>query len=479
MFRSRNNLSARAQPIPVPATAQYHPVKDPTSPVKHSRNPLKKLKQAFSSKKDVAKDRENGLSQRGRAASSPQPKKTAQRKLSKGSLQERMIPQADAPLMPRHVEIGSAAQIFQFQRPKPSSKEASSGNSFMRRTLAKNKSERTDSRDIADAEEEREERDYLLLGSESEPQTGGKAGYTPPDATSTFCSNTKHVQPEHQLQRPSIAAYVPTHAASDFYRITSRNDPPAFDGRIGLPQLPVLAKPLPDEPVSDHIGTITTPLDDNSTPPLELIQPPDNTTDFQTFLLESKIVAARNCMANSNTMVSDRASESRQYKRSSRIMDDIMSTHQKNLCKAPSIDQRTMMSRTSKRGSILEKVHDYIKPPRAPSVYSSYSVNENSHPASRGSYYANMRWDDGASHMDTEEDRGRGGSRWSRVGGSIRRSFSRDRDEEGDVAKERARAVRTAKRKKKGESSMPPSGALTRYNQQIEIGRFGQCLNGS
>jgi hypothetical protein len=102
----------------------------------------------------------------------------------------------------------------------------------------------------------------------------------------------------------------------------------------------------------------------------------------------------------------------------------------------------------SKAGSFIEKVGEYIKPSRPESVYSQKTG------------YASIFGDDKSSMKGCVTDgQERWDKRWSRVSGTVRKSFSRDRGVDVD-----GRIEDSVKRRSR---VMPVSLALKRYNEAV------------
>jgi hypothetical protein len=255
--------------------------------------------------------------------------------------------------------------------------------------------------------------------------------------TAADFSKTNHLRqtpPQDREQRRPVAAgaaYIPKHAASDF-------------SKMKLP------------PKVDH----TQPLQpgDNVTIRPAAYEPSDEFTDYQNFIASARITAAStynshgiwspnnatpktskimdDMMANHNADVglqrtipaSKRSSIPRpvsgasvfekvgDYIKPARpesgVMDDITANHNTSLGlqRAISVSRRSTVPRPMSSGGMFEKVGDYIKPPR---------------PLSGISYTTNVE-DDRSSVRGNTYPQDRLGNRWSRVSGSIRRSFLMD-----------------------------------------------------
>lgn len=134
--------------------------------------------------------------------------------------------------------------------------------------------------------------------------------------------------------------------------------------------------------------------------------PPVDSTDYQKFLEESRKSASRPVKP---PMERERRSEV------SKVMDEITARHHTNM-RERAISQMSAKNRPGRPPSFVEKLGEYIKPTRPGSVYSQKSLFEGDDKCSlKGSVTTGQeRWE----------------RRWSRVGDSLRRSFSRDRDRE-------------------------------------------------
>jgi hypothetical protein len=124
------------------------------------------------------------------------------------------------------------------------------------------------------------------------------------------------------------------------------------------------------------------------------------------------------------------------------------------LQRANSVSRRTTARRPGSSGGVFEKVGDYIKPPR-PLSGISYTANaEDDMISSRGNTYPQDRL----------------GNRWSRVSGSIRRSFLMD--SYAEVDEEAGQSFwRADEGKSKRNSWAPSSHGLKNHGASI----WGQC----
>jgi hypothetical protein len=152
-------------------------------------------------------------------------------------------------------------------------------------------------------------------------------------------SKTSHLRqtpPQDREQRPPVAAsaaYVPKHAASDFFKMK-------LSPKVGLVQ--------PLQP------------GDNVTIRPAAYQSSDNFTDYQKFIASARITAARTY--NSHGILSP----NKAIPKTSKVMDDIMANHSADvrLQRTISASKRSSMPRPISGASVFGKVGDYLKPPR-------------------------------------------------------------------------------------------------------------------
>jgi hypothetical protein len=257
------------------------------------------------------------------------------------------------------------------------------------------------------------------------------------ESTAADFSKTSHLRqtpPQDREQRRHVAAgaaYVPKHAASDF-------------SKMKLP------------PKVDH----NQPLQpgDNVTIRPAAYEPSDEFTDYQNFIASERITAARTY--NSHGIWSPNNATPK----TSKVMDNIMASHNADvrLQRTISVSKRSTIPRPVSGASVFGKVGDYVKPARPGSaVTDEIAANNNAdvrlqransvsrrstvprrvssggvfekvgdyikppRPLSGVSYTTNME-DDKSSVRGNTYPQGRLGNRWSRVSGSIRRSFLMD-----------------------------------------------------
>lgn len=185
--------------------------------------------------------------------------------------------------------------------------------------------------------------------------------------------------------------------------------------------------------------------------------------DYQQFLKASRLAAAGNY--NSYGVISS----SNFTPKTSQMMQEIISNRQsvdRERERAYAMSQRSTASRQgSKAGSIFDRVAEYVRPGRAGSVRSQRSQRTG---------FTSL--DDKGSLRSSvvgEDDGRRSGSRWRRVGGSIRRSFSRDVERDGDMGLEGDEKDGGDGRGRKRRSRiMPVSPGLKRFNQAVSKGGY-------
>jgi hypothetical protein len=260
------------------------------------------------------------------------------------------------------------------------------------------------------------------------------------------------------------AVYVPKHAASDFSKM----------------KLPLKV---------DHNQPFQP--GDNVTIRHAAYVPSDEFTDYQNFIASARITAARTY--NSHGIWSPNNATPK----TSKVMDDIMANHNADvrLQRKISASKRSSIPRPVSGTSVFEKVGDYIKPARPESeVMNETTANRNTsvrlqraisvsrrstvprpmssrgvfervgdyikppRPLSGVSYTTNME-NDKSSVRGNTYPQDRFGNRWSRVSGSIRRSFLMD--SYAEVDEEAGQSFgREGEAKKQGNSWAPTSPGL-------------------
>ncbi|KAH7411135.1 hypothetical protein BKA64DRAFT_704238 [Cadophora sp. MPI-SDFR-AT-0126] len=260
--------------------------------------------------------------------------------------------------------------------------------------------------------------------------------------SSTYIIPRKPVpgQAQTSTQTPPKAAYQPKHAASDFSKL----------------KLPFNLDP---NGLAQHSSDQNT----NATNSPSRMSDAD-LDDYQRFLKASRLAAAGNY--NSYGVISS----SNFTPKTSQIVQEMISNQQsmerereKERERAYAMSQHSTASRQgSKAGSIFDRVVGYVRPGREGSVRSQRtgftSLDD------RGSLSSVLGDGEG-------EGRRRSGSRWRRVGGSIRRSFSRDGEGdgvEGGNLDEKEAGGRGRKRSR----IMPLSPGMKRFNQAVKNGGY-------
>lgn len=232
------------------------------------------------------------------------------------------------------------------------------------------------------------------------------------------------------------SAYIPRHAAVDFSKI-------------------VVPKLSPEDPLvqqyAQHIINFDEPAD-------ILLNPNDplpHSTEFQNFIAQSKIEAARPRVSRW-----DRQRSSEVY----RLADD---NNAKNAARmrARSVGQRSIKSvntrRSMSRGrapSFVEKVGEYIKPTRPQSIYTQYAPSFYGDDKGSGSESTGSMATTGQERWDR---------RWSRVGTSIRRSFSQSRNNRENDGRARSIINYNETENMKRKNVMPVSRGLRKYNNAV------------
>lgn len=352
---------------------------------------------------------------------------------------------------PRHVEISipgyeilksSEVQRLSQKPPKPlKERDPSKRRSFIQRTLAKKKSKSDLEFQSVLASRDTEESGHLLRQYHGDLVK--TAAYVPTHASTDLSNCTRQRVTESSrpksIVRPATAVYVPEQAP-DFSTINTR---------------PSTAHGQETRQMQEAMETRKTVPETEAQVPIKHVPPTaktdDETADFQNFLSESRITEARNREKR----------ESRRYSAfptTAQVMDEIMANRQTNeLRREPSVAQRTVASKASKRMSITGSVGQYIRPSRPHTMYG----------APLAPSWADARDGKSVNESLCSATRGKSISRLSRFGGSIRRSMSRDRDRENDERMEISRILRAKQLKRK--SLAPPTGnpALNRYNQSI------------
>jgi hypothetical protein len=142
-------------------------------------------------------------------------------------------------------------------------------------------------------------------------------------------------------------------------------------------------------------------------------------------------------------------------------MNEITASHHAGMReRARSISQRSTTSRpVSSGGSIFDKVEEYIKPNRPESVYGQRTGYTSFGGHDRSSFKGSVYVPEGP------------GSRWSRVGGSVRRTFSRHRDTERDERTGRNSWMTDGSGKRRSRV-IPVSPALKKYNKAVRAGEY-------
>ena len=344
--------------------------------------------------------------------------------------------------------------VLRKQRPVPMGprepKEPSTFN-FVKRSLSRSSSRRKSMQEPREPifvmrDIKKDEVEIISAG----PPISGTAAYIPKHAATDFqkISSNQSQQPSNGSvpprkpipgqahSPPKAAAYQPKHAASDFSKL---NLPFNLDSN-GLAQHP-----------SDQNTTTNPPSHQPRMSDADL-------DDYQQFLKASRLAAAGNY--NSYGVISS----SNFTPKTSQMMQEIISNRQsvdRERERAYAMSQRSMASRQgSKAGSIFDRVADYVRPGRAGSVRSQRSQRTGfTSLDDKGSLRSSI----------VGEDDGRGsGSRWRRVGGSIRRSFSRDVERDGDMGLEGDEKDGGDGRGRKRRSRiMPVSPGLKRFNQAV------------
>lgn len=340
--------------------------------------------------------------------------------------------------------------VLRKQRPVPigprEPKEPSTFN-FVKRSLSRSSSRRRSMQEPREPifvmrDIKKDEVEIISAG----PPISSTAAYIPRHAATdsqNFSSNQSQ-QPSNssvpprkpvpgQAQSPPRAAYQPKHAASDFSKL---NLPFNLDSN-GLAQHP-----------SDQNTNTNAPGHNSHMSDADL-------DDYQRFLKASRLAAAGNY--NSYGVISS----SNFTPKTSQMMQEIISNRQsmdRERERAYAMSQRSTTSRQgSKAGSIFDRVAEYVRPGRAGSTRSQRTG------------FTSLD-DQGSlrSSVVGEDDGRRTGSRWRRVGGSIRRSFSRDRERGGDegLAGDGKEGCDGRGRKRRSRI-MPVSPGLKRFNQAV------------
>ncbi len=443
MFRSRSTTRSRGpQPIPVPAPIQYGHQNEGKSATKRGWKPsLRRIKNGLFSSKDATQTPEHRSPQETTYATpSPKSKNIFQRK-SKKPQQAPVV--ETPPARPRYAKVNAPNRPPSPGRPKTSREKSSKGIDVLRKTLTREGTSTSGLQNFnRSATQEQEERGPILR---PDPQYySGASAYAPKHAPTDFRHNTRQRRTQTEVERPKTAAYVPKHAATDFYKMNMTAS--ASTTNLSQHEAPGEAPTETTDPVIQEMPAAA-----------PAVEPEEENNDFQNFLRESRLAAAQSY--NSYGVIS-LGYPNRLNSETSRVMDNIINTHRTNeRHKAMSISartQKTSTSRASKRGSIIEMVHEYVKPTRPQSMYIAHpSITDKR--ISRGSaYFAQARFD--------ADDP----SRWSQMGESIRRSFSRDRDNGGVQALKDLR-TRTEKRRS---YVMPTSTGLIKYNQGVIAGKY-------
>ncbi|KAL2070799.1 hypothetical protein VTL71DRAFT_13825 [Oculimacula yallundae] len=246
---------------------------------------------------------------------------------------------------------------------------------------------------------------------------------------------------------PKVAAYEPKHAASDFSKL---NLPFSLDSN-GLAHPPSRAAA---DPTNRHsfISTIGTDTEID---------------DYQIFMKASRLAAAGNY--NSHGVISAKNFTPK----TSQLMQDIISDRRLiEKERAYALSQLSTASRpVSRSGSIFEKVADYVKPNRTGSVRTQRTQRTGFTSVDGGSVK-----DMGLLRVSEGRTLGaRRNNRWSWAGESIRRSFSRERDRgayEGFDEEEEEDHFEGERGRKRRSRVMPVAPGLRRYNQGVRYAGY-------
>ena len=354
-------------------------------------------------------------------------------------------------------------------------------------------------------------------------------GYTDParPTSSTYVPDDPWKPWEHDplMHRPSTAAYIPQHAASDFNQTTIGRSQQvnlyAFQEQIT--QFPL----KPDHPVNV---------------PVAAVEPDDRSGDFQEFLAQARAEEARTvessrlhspnkilstsadkrttgieanyCLAVKDRLTTSIPSASRHGSLFEHVAEYIKpSEAEANYCLAVKDRPTTSIPSASRRGSLFEHVADYIKPSEAGGVRRSMEANRRPversrsplkvHPnppvnqrtslnrplsktesflASVGGYIkpANQSHLPGGlnkprtyanGNLTVSDAQDKREERWSTMTGFSRRSFSQERDWKGN-RRRGSHPVESSTSGKHRSSGMPTSPGLDRYNRGVRNGLY-------
>jgi hypothetical protein len=349
-------------------------------------------------------------------------------------------------------------------------------------------------------------------------------GYSDParPTSSTYVPEDPDKLWEHDplMHRPSTAAYIPQHAASDFNQTT-----------IGIyaSQEQITWYPLkPDHPVNV---------------PVAVVEPDDSSGDFQEFLAQARAEEARTvessrlhspknilstpaekrttgieanyCLAVKGRHTASIPSASRRGSLFEHVAEYIKpSEAEANYCLAVKDRPTTSIPSASRRGSLFEHVADYIKPSEAGGVRRSMEVNRRPversrsplkvHPnppvnqrtslsrplsktesflASVGGYIkpANQSHLPGGlnkprtctnGNLTVSDAQHKREERWSTMTGFSRRSFSQERDNWKGNRRRGSHPIESSTSGRHRSSGMPTSPGLDRYNRGIRQGLY-------
>jgi len=345
----------------------------------------------------------------------------------------------------------------------PESKDSKAYN-FFKRTLTKSRGQnrRTNNEHIHTQQHRRRHTDLARPVSTAYVPTG------------------KPVEHEPLLQRPSTAAYIPQHAATDFKRMSNYGT--NFEGYSSLDQQLKRASIDPS-----HFTTPNSAAFDSY----------DEDADFQKFLAQSRAEAAR-ALESSHLRASNKIMPSE----AERIMGEIEANYR--AATRDFLQPSTSASkRLSRSGSFLEKVGDYYKPvetvsrkdgdsgaattDQAVPIARRTSRRSNiARPVSRGEsfmiavgeYIKPPDFQPGGTNnprtgpLLTAANAERQAKRRSRMSEASRRSVSQERDSEEDGRAARASWISTGTFGRQRSSTMPTSPGLDRYNRAVRKGGY-------
>jgi hypothetical protein len=230
-----------------------------------------------------------------------------------------------------------------------------------------------------------------------------------------------------------MAAYVPTHAATDAMHLM-RKTPVEQDASHALDILEGTTSGaiLPSEKLKEGAPEILEP----TTRTLSPFHKEDDDSDFQAFLKASRIAA---------TMARDSCGLLSPYKtlpRSSHVMDNILIERQVNeLYRPQSSSALTTGTKASNRRSFIESVGQYIKPTQPQTVYVTRPAGTTDKKGSKASTTALATANDKKNAKINTQAPGEERSKLSKVSGPIQRSLSRDRGKENDARAQTSREL--------------------------------------